>query len=373
MRKIVVLLLLITAIAVIFCGCGAPKTDDGGGETITIVDHNGNEVTLPKDIERIAVIDIFPLPSVIAVFFNSADKIKVMSTSSMSAAQTSLLSELYPEILDADTSAVSGSDVNLEELMKADPQVVFYAATNAQLGKTLTNAGFNAVAVSSDKWNFNAIETLQHWIELLSQIFPESGNDRYRLVKEYSDRYMKLVKDRTEDIPESERARVFFLFQYSNESILTSGSNFFGQWWADVIGAVNVGEELDGVQSVKVTMEQIYLWNPDTVLITNFTEARPSDLYENNIGNYDWSEIDAVKTRRVFKMPLGMYRSYTPGIDNPVTLVWLAKTVYPELFEDVDITEITKEYYKEVFGVELTKAQAERIFTPPEGAGKVSL
>ena len=68
-------------------------------------------------------------------------------------------------------------------------------------------------------------------------------------------------------------------------------------------------------------------------------------------------------------MPLGMYRSYTCGVDTPVTLLWLAKTAYPALFDDVDITEETINYYKEVFGITLTKEQADKIFSPVAAAG----
>ena len=70
-------------------------------------------------------------------------------------------------------------------------------------------------------------------------------------------------------------------------------------------------------------------------------------------------------------MPLGMYRSFTPGIDTPVTLLWLAKTAYPELFEDIDVTAEAMNYYKDVFGVELTNEQAQSIFAPSSDAGKI--
>ena len=69
-------------------------------------------------------------------------------------------------------------------------------------------------------------------------------------------------------------------------------------------------------------------------------------------------------------MPLGMYRSYTPGVDTPITMLWLAKTVYPELFKDLNVTEQAKEYYQEVFGVSLTDAQINGIFQPTSGAGE---
>jgi iron complex transport system substrate-binding protein len=68
-------------------------------------------------------------------------------------------------------------------------------------------------------------------------------------------------------------------------------------------------------------------------------------------------------------MPLGMYRSYTPGVDTPVTLLWLAKTAYPDLFQDIDLIQETKKYYQEVFGITLTETQAASIFTPTAQAG----
>ncbi len=369
-KAIGVLLAVITALGCVLSGCTGNSAVKNDTDMITVIDHAGDTVTLPANIERIAVCDILPLPSVLTIFFNSADKIVAMAPSSMSAAENGLLSELYPEILDADTSAISGADVNTEELMKRDPQVVFYNSRNAQLGDKLKKAGFNAVAVSVNKWEYNAVETLNQWIDLLSQIFPESANRRADLVREYSEESLSLIRERTDKLTREERQHVFFLFQYSEDSIVTSGSKFFGQWWAGAIGAVNVAEELKDDNAVKVTLEQVYAWNPDVILMTNFTTAFPDDLYRNTVGSYNWSGIDAVENHKVYKMPLGMYRSYTPGVDTPITLLWLAKTVYPQLFNDLDITKKTVEYYETVFGVKLTDEQANSIFAPAGAAGK---
>ena len=330
-------------------------------ETITVTDHFGNTVTLPGEINRIVVCDIYPLPSVLAVFFDSAEKIVGMAQPSMTAAQNSLLSELYPEILNAKTDFIDGTTINVEELMKLEPDVVFYGGTPA-IGEQLANAGIPAVGVSAGKWDYDAIETLNNWILLLSEIFP--GNDKYETVKSYSDTIYSRVQERVKDLSDAERERVFFLFQYNDSTITTSGKHFFGQWWADAVGAKNVGEEMETDNSTAVSMEQIYAWNPARILITNFNPAQPADLLNNTIGAYDWSEVEAVKTGKVNKMPLGMYRSYTCGVDTPVTLIWMAKTVYPDLFEDFDITAETQAYYKAVFGIDLTVEQANRIFDP---------
>ncbi len=352
------------------CSKSQDPASTGGANppgTITVTDHADNVVEIPSEINRIAICDIFPLASVLTVFFDSGDKIVGMPAPAMSAAKNGLLGELYPEILDASTSYIDGENLNIEELMTLEPDVVFYSATIPQIGEQLRNAGLPAVAVSANKWEYNTIETLNQWIDLLSQIFPDSA--KADIVRERSEATYNLVQDRVKDVPDTERARLFFLFQYSDTTLLTSGNKFFGQWWADAIGAVNVAGEIDKENAAPVSMEQIYAWNPDLIFITNYNTYYPDDLYNNTVEGYDWSPIDAVQNKNVFKTPLGMYRSYTPGVDCPVTLLWMAKTAYPSLFEDIDIVSETKSYYKEVCGIELSDEQAGRIFSPAQTAG----
>lgn len=363
--KRIIALILVFLLSVALIGCSTPPATKD--DTLVITDQDGFEVTLPKEINRIVVCDILPLPSVLCVFFDSAEKIVGISGTSMNAAENSLLGQLYPEILKAETNFIDGSTVNAEELMKLQPDVVFYNASRKELGESLRKAGFPAVAMSVNKWEYNCIETLNNWIALLSQLFPE--NDKTQIVDEYSQKMYDLVQERVSAIPEENRERAFFLYQYSDTNLLTSGKLFFGQWWADAIGVKNVAEELSTDNSVAVNMEQIYAWNPSLVFITNFTTADAAALYNNTVGTYDWSVVDAVTNQRVYKMPLGMYRSYTPGVDTPVTLLWLAKTAYPDLFEDIDIIQETKTYYQEVFSITLTDAQAASIFTPTTQAG----
>lgn len=369
MKKIIAIMLIcaMTIASLSACGSTEKGADDSGYRTVT--DHLGIDVKVPKDVKRIAVTNIFPIPSVLCVFFNTSEKIVEMAPASMTAAKNSLLGKLYPDLLNVDTSAVDGDDVNIEELIKQQPDLVIYSASTPALGEKLRNAGLAAVALSVNKWDYDCIETLNHWLEVLKEIFPEEATDRCEKVKKYSEEALKLVNERVGNLSDEEKARVFVLFQYSDSSIVSSGRNFFGEWWATAAGAKNVAEELDKDNSVPVTLEQIYKWNPDTILITNFNKYYPEDLYNNTVGNYDWSQIDAVKNKRAFKMPLGMYRSYTPGIDTPVTLKWMAKTIYPSLFEDIDIIQETVDYYKEIFNVDLTADEARSIFEPSASAG----
>lgn len=372
MKKIAVAVLILVLGVFVFARGNQEKKESGNenfadGSFREIEDHAGNKVRVPKEINRIAVTGIYPLPSVLTVFFNSAEKIVSMNTPSLSAAKAGLLGELYPEILKVNDKPVSsgGSKINAEELASLNPDVVFYSTIDE--GDILLNAGIPAVAVSANKWDYNAIETLDRWLELLGEIFP-SDADKVKKVHEFSLKAYNLVQERVKDIPEDKRSRVFVLFQYTPSDIKTSGAHFFGDWWCRAIGAVNVAHEIDMENAVSVNMEQIYAWNPDVVLITNFTPLQPETLLKGEYNGDDWSFIKAVKDGRVYKMPLGMYRGYTPGVDTPITLLYLAKTVYPALFEDIDITQYAKEYYSSVFGIELSEEQVYRIFSPLSSA-----
>lgn len=57
----------------------------------TIIDHAGNEVTLPEEINRIVVTDTLPLPSVLSLYLDSAEKLVGISPVSMSAAKLDFL------------------------------------------------------------------------------------------------------------------------------------------------------------------------------------------------------------------------------------------------------------------------------------------
>ena len=355
---------LIITIALILCLAACALAQGGTRE---VIDHAGNAVTVPEQIDSIVVTDILPLPSVLTVFFDSAQRIRGMSPTSMAAAANGLLGVLYPEILSAETGFMQGSSVNVEELMKLEPDVVFYSASNPELGRTLTNAGFAAVAISVNQWGYDCVQTLSQWIALLSEIFPD--NDRTALVDARAQAAYALVQERVSSIPEEERARAFFLFTYDDTTLTTSGASFFGQWWAEATGCVNVAREIETDNAVAVNMEQVYAWNPSIVFITNFNAAQPQDLMDSDA----WRAVDAVASGNVHKMPLGMYRSYTPGVDTPITLLWMAKAAYPELFADIDIQQEAVDYYRDVFGVELTGEQAASIFNPPSDVGNIRL
>lgn len=342
------------------------ETEVAQAETVekrTFVDDAGVEMEVPEKIDRI-VVGAWQMAAPLAVYLGGGEKIVGMAPASMKAAENGLLGEMYPELLDAETEFYNGGDINMEELLKLDPDIVI--GVGEEQAEAIRAAGIPATVVSVSKWDYDVIETYDHWLETFDAIF--GGSAYGKDVTEYSNQVQSAIMEKVSTIPVEERKKVMILFAYSDATMSTSGKGFFGQSWCDLTGAINVGEGIESLGSAAINMEQVYEWNPDVIIITNFTTAQPEDLYNNTIGSDDWSSVNAVKNKQVYKMPLGIYRSYTPGADTPVTLQWFAKAVYPELFQDMDVEQIAKDYYKDFYGFELTDEQLENMFNPPSEA-----
>lgn len=376
MKRICSIVLAVTMLA----GCGTASTAKTTASAsasasasaipaeVTITDHADRTVTVPTDPKKVAILDIYPLPSLLTVYLNSADSIVAMEPVSMNAAKAGILSQLYPDILNVNTDIMNGDDVNMEALAALQPDVVFYNAAKKDEAQQLEDAGLTAVGISATKFNYDAIKTYQEWMSLLDQIYPDYAGKRGTQAGDYASQVYNEVQDKVKDV--TDKQKVLFLYQYDDTAMVTSSSKFFGQWWCDAVGATNVAQDVPADNmNAKITMEQVYEWNPDVIIITNFTKTTPDDLYNNAIGSDDWSSVKAVQDKRVYKMPLGVYRTYTPGIDTPLTLEWLAQAVYPELFSDVDVASDVKDYYNKLFGVTLTDDQISAMYTPNRDAG----
>lgn len=346
-----------TLVSALLCACALI-----GSNVVarTIVDDMERSVTVPDKIERLVITNIYPFASVATVFLGGTDRIAGIHPVAMSAAKNGLLSQLFPSVLDLPTDFMQSNSLNIEALMRIRPDAVIANAGDIPTIKQLENAGIPVVAVSTSKWDFNVLETYDNWIATLSKLFPDHAKSDK--AAQASRRVLELVQSRTARLKADERKSVLFLFQYGPKRMVTSGKHFFGQYWCDAIGARNAAASIKTHNAnALINMEHVYAWNPDVIFITNFTPALPNDLYEGKIDN--WSGVKAVQNKQVHKMPLGVYRSYTPSADTPMTLLWMAKTVYPELFADIDMRVEVRKYYKELFDVALTDEQIESIYT----------
>ena len=377
--KKVIFLFLLLACASAFIGFAPSGLYVGADESRAaakgamreITDSVGRKVLLPDEINRVVISSIWPLPSVYCLFEGSAKKLVGIHPASMSAAQNSMLARVAPDILKANTSFTKGNDINIEELLKLRPDVVFYAPasdgeTDAEY-EQFKAAGIPAVAFSTFKWDFNCVETFENWVKLLGEVMQRQ--DEAAGIADYGHEAYEGIQKVFAANSGMKKPKVLILFEYKDGFITTSGSNFFGQYWIEASGGVNVASGLSGMP--EINMEQIYKWDPDIIFITNFSPALPEDLLQNKVEGHDWRGVSAVKNGKVYKFPLGMYRWFPPSSDTPLALKWLAQKTHPDLFEGMDIEKEVRDYYERFYKVKLTDDDIYKIFHPAREASQL--
>ena len=205
----------------------AETTEIAEAQTRTVIDHLGNEVVIPAEINTIVTTSITPMPSVYCMFAGSAERLIGMSPSSKAAAENSLLAEIMPEIKEVSTEFMTGGEVNVEELVAMNPDVVFCSASKEDEYNKLKEAGLTVVAVSVSQWGSDSVETFEGWITLLGEVLGEE--DKAAGITEYGREVYSMIQERVASVEESERPRVMFLYNYKDGVIKTSGNKHFGQ------------------------------------------------------------------------------------------------------------------------------------------------
>lgn len=349
------------------------KGDEAGKEVQTtleeriVVDQTGTEVTIPGQVDSIVSGSILPFYHTWFVATNSTKEIVGMHPNSYNAAKFSMLAKMSPDILNADTSFVKNGEMNIEELMRINPDVYFELATDKKSIALAREAGINTMAIKAiDAAAAEPLATFNSWLQLTAQIADTTDRADNFLVE--GQKVQDEINAKIGNLSKEEKPNALMMYQLSDQAITVSGKNFFGNQWLNATGANDVAE--NDVQGRKdVNMEQIYEWNPEIIYLTNFTEMQPEDLYNNTIPGQDWSQVAAVKNKQVYKIPLGIYRWFPPSGDAPLMLKWLALNNQPELF-DYDMNKEIKTYYKNFYEFDVTDEEVENILHPSSEAAK---
>ena len=76
--------------------------------------------------------------------------------------------------------------------------------------------------------------------------------------------------------------------------------------------------------------------------------------------NPKWQNIRAVQDGKVYLCPTGV-AYWDGGSEGVLFMEFLAKTIHPELFEDLDMVKEVKDYYSRFYNCDLTDDEANRI------------
>lgn len=338
------------------------ETKDKNKKVRTITDHAGNKVEVPEKVERIVIDQIPILSTYMAYHHGKAPYIVGYAGSLKQVISNTVLKDIAPELLDSQNTVQAQSDINIEEIMKLKPDVIFYNASNKEHYETLKKTGIPCVGFATVGTNGPAdpIDRYTQWLKLLEDVFGESGKTD-DFIKAGQD-IVKDVEERISKIDDSKKPTGVILWKYVKGVPMVAGKGVFGDFWLKRIGVKNLADETKGF--AKVSIEQFYQWNPDILYLDGpgLLDITTKDVYGNSVEGINFSNMKAVKNKKVYNTKLGMWNWFTPNPDGPLVLAWLAKSTYPEEFKDYDLKAMIKDYYKTWYRYELNDEQVEDMF-----------
>ena len=323
----------------------------GEGKTRTFTDMLGRKIVVPEPLTRVALLGG---PTGQVAYILGARNQLCAVTKSLKSSE--LIRMMDPTVKDLVAPRSTSGQINVEELIVADPQLVIAGDLDGSIVEKKTR-----IPVAYLKSTMNqSYDLLKEEIRFYGRAFHKEARAENYI--QYLQRTVDLVQSRTKDIPQNKRKVVFN--GYSSNHLVTLGGDTFMQRQIELAGCRNAAEKIPtsgtregGLHTglAEVSMEKVLEWNPD-MLIIDF--GSPAELYDSP----KWKSINAVKNKKIFKQPIGIFIWDRPTAESAVLHpLWLAKMAYPERFADVNLVQEIKRFYREIMSFNLTDEHAEAI------------
>jgi len=306
-------------------------------------DHNDVRIASP-----------WPAQNTIITMLGYGDNI--VGTSGV-AKQIPLFQQSLPRIKDVPVVSVnSGHELNPEQIISLGTELLFVPQNmKVPQAELLAQAGVQVLAFQA-----NAMDALRQRVLKTGEALGPDARRKAQDYEQYFQRNVSLVTARLKDLPPSQRVRVYHSM---GNPLTTTGRPSLNQDWMDLAGANNIAENWFGPKKSsagEVALEQVVAANPQVIVAMN---RRDADEIRTSA---QWQGIDAVYHHRVVVNPKGMFWWCRETSEEALQFLWLAKTLYPQRFTDIDMAQETRNFYRTFFGLQLTDAQVNDILNPPK-------
>lgn len=299
--------------AALLAACGSYESPTG---RLVVRDQRGKKLSLDGPAKRIVTLPM-PAASIMIAVDRSANHLVGIHDASYAAAKQSILGAMFPEVLkiphDIGTQDFAP---NVEGILALKPDVVVqWANQGDEIVRPLENAGLTVLGV-----NYGKLDDVGEWFRMFATVLgrPERGQSMATRLE------AGRVAAAARAAKQKARAPRVLYFNRFVESLTVQGAGTFNEDYVRLVGAENVSSDVKGL--VEVDLEQVLDWDPEVVVLGNFDEAMPKDVY----GDRRWRDVAAVKDRRVYRAPLGGYRWDPPSHESPLMWTWLAQVAFPD-------------------------------------------
>ena len=340
-KKIILIVVAVALVASLFAASCAPENEgEATASSITIVDSAGRTVEVPQPLERIAFWDVGAAEVIRAL--GAGDKFVGINDYIIT-----YYSHFWPELQDKPTI---GSYVNpdYEKVIDVEPQVIFtIVGYPSDAEEQLEPAGIKVI-----RMKFSHLETLTKDIATMGLILGKE--EEAEEFANFLQSKLDLIEERVKEIEPDERKRVYV--ESGHKDYHARGPGSVEAKLIDKAGGINIFADL-GVSGAEVDPEEILVREFDVVIKDSmgatyggYTVTDTSDMEakrDEMVSRPGWSELKAVKDGQVYIRGGDLY-----GPKVVIYLCYIAKILYPDRFEDLDVEAFHEEYLEKYQGLE---------------------
>lgn len=349
-------LLLIMSLA----GCGGQKTTSSAASTSaapntnaprTVSNLDGSVVTVPAEVNRVA-----------AIFGPAYEKLVVLGAEDKIVADGDFHISGWPwsNVIYKRLNTVLGipnahTNLNVEDLLKYKPQVVFDFPNAAQAQKMKDVGIVDIPTVMTGK-----MDDTKNSLMVYAQVLGPKEEQKAQDFAKYYDEKVKMVTDITSKIPDNERPTVYF----ANQKILwTHGKSSDIPEVIRLAGGNCVSQDIQGGSNAQINVEQLLKWNPQYIFIDHAGSSgnEPAEsVIKKTLDNPDYQRIAAVENQKVFICPTGVF-FWDSGVQKVLLLEWMAQKLHKAEFAKLEMEQELKTFYTKFFNYNLSDDQAKEI------------
>lgn len=354
-RKIAVILLIacLSLTISLTVGCGNSSTGEQGDETgpvageqttVNFTDSAGREVELPAKITRI--VSSGPLAQ-IALFALAPDMLVGLSNRWDPAAEQYLDTAHYN--LPVLGQFYGKGELNLEEIAKADPQVIIDVgepkpSVVEDMDAITAQVGIPTVHIEA------SLETMGEAYRMLGKLLDRETEAE--ILAGYCEDVYSNTLEIMKKVGDDGKVDLIYCTGEDGLNVIAKGS-FFSEILDLAGNNIAVVEDISSKGTGNpVDMEQIVLWDPDVIIFT------PGSIYSSVATDKAWCELSAIKNGKYYEVPEGPYSwmGFPPSVNRYMGMIWIAQLLYPDQAE-YDVYAEAVKYYRLFYSCKLTEDQ----------------
>jgi len=335
-RKMPALLLAALMFVISVAGCGGSQRSAmpaSSGDTITVVDMAGREVTITKNVESVAI--LYGIMTSYIVALGKADKL-------VAAPFTGDFFNMAHPIFKT-VGSVGRGQLDIEALARFNPDLFIHRASDVKTLDAAQGIGIPSIGVFAETQ-----DDITALLTLLGRVL--GTEDRASELINYYGQMLDNARDISKDIPADKRKSAIVmgtqLGSVANGAMLQS-------FMIETAGGINSAKDVESIEIWPVVgMETIFGWNPDFIFITNNSSSRYN--VETLMTDPAWANMTAVKERHVYLVPSDKDSWEFPGVSSALGSLWMLSVMYPDKFGREQIDALAREFYKKVYNLDVT-------------------